>query len=267
MDSVFYWLSKLIWIVISPDSLLLLMIFGSLIMLWVGAIQLATRMLAFVAFSSLLIAIFPVGEWVLYPLESSYDSNPTLPADIEGVILLGGAGDQRKSLQWQQVEFNDAAERYVAFLDLARSFPNARLVFTGGAGAIRQQAFKEATLARRFFADQGLSPERIMFEDQSRNTYENAILSKGLVNPTDGDHWVLITSASHMPRSLGVFCKAGWPVIPYPVDHVSNPDYLLRADLAFAEHLENLKDGMKEWIGLIAYRVTGKTAQFWGQCI
>lgn len=262
MDSIFYWTAKLFWLVFSPDSLLVLLIVICWVMLWLGMHGLAKRLLGFVALLMTLIALFPVGEWSLYPLESRLAANPTSLQHVDGIIMLGGAGDQRRSVQWQQIELNQAAERYITFVSLAETHPQARLVFTGGAGAMQQQAFKEAALVKTFMQNQGIGADRIIFEDRSRNTYENVIFSQQLVNPLPGETWVLITTASHMPRSVGIFCQAGWPVVPYPVDHYSNPEYLFRIDPDFAQHLQNLKLGIKEWLGLIAYYVTGKTHAF-----
>lgn len=261
MDSIFYWTAKLFWLLASPDSLLVLLIVVCWLLLRLGVHGLAKRLLGLVALLMALIALFPVGEWMLYPLESRFAANPTLPR-VDGIIMLGGAGDQRRSLQWQQIELNQGAERYITFVSLAETHPQARLVFTGGAGAMQQQAFKEAALAKTFMENQGIGAERIVFEDESRNTYENVIFSQQLVNPLPGENWVLITTAWHMPRSVGIFCHAGWPVIPYPVDHYSLPESLFRIEPGFAEHLQNLKLGAKEWLGLIAYYVTGKTSAF-----
>jgi uncharacterized SAM-binding protein YcdF (DUF218 family) len=112
---------------------------------------------------------------------------------------------------------------------------------------------------KKLFKEMGLDTARITFERNSRNTFENAVLSKELVNPKSGDQWILITTAWHMPRSLGVFCKAGWPVIPYPVDHWTMPGNLLRVDLDLSGHLREFTFGMKEWLGLLVYYLSGKT--------
>ena len=119
IDSAFYYFSKFIWMLISPDSLLLLMIIASLILLFTGRLQLARLLLLVISVVGLTVAIFPVGEWVLYPLESRYEANPVLPEEIDGVIVLGGAGDQRMSSQWDQVEFGRAVERYLTLFSLA----------------------------------------------------------------------------------------------------------------------------------------------------
>ena len=118
---------------------------------------------------------------------------------------------------------------------------------------------KEATVAQKFYEQIGMEASRIIFERESRNTSENALFSKALIKPAPGETWVLVTSAFHMPRSVGIFCQAGWPVIPYPVDHMTVPGGLLRVDLDLAGHLGDLNVAIKEWIGLAAYFFTGRT--------
>jgi uncharacterized SAM-binding protein YcdF (DUF218 family) len=121
------------------------------------------------------------------------------------------------------------------------------------------QQNKSADSARKFFARHGLDTSRIIFERDSRNTWENAVFSKKLVNPNLNEEWVLITTAWHMPRSVGVFCKVGWDVIPYPVGFHSEPDNIIRLDWDFSGHLRRLVFAVKEWIGIIAYKVFGRS--------
>jgi len=80
-----------------------------------------------------------------------------------------------------------------------------------------------------------------------------------LVKPMANERWVLITTGWHMPRAVGVFCQVGWDVIPYPVDFATLPGYLGAVEWDFAKHLSSLKMAIKEWIGLSAYRFTGKS--------
>jgi len=121
------------------------------------------------------------------------------------------------------------------------------------------QEYKGADVAKMVLEQQGMNISHVIFETESRNTYENAVLSKVLAKPVSGENWILITSAFHMPRSIGIFCRAGWPMIPYPVDHYSWPGHLFRVDLGLAGHLGNLAMGIREWLGLVAYYATGKT--------
>ena len=116
----------------------------------------------------------------------------------------------------------------------------------------------EAEFVRQYFIDSGVSGARLIIEDKARNTAENIQYSKILVKPQPDESWLLITTAFHMPRSIGVFCHQKWPVIPYPVDHASNPETLFKINFNLADHAANLNGASHEWIGLLAYFLTGK---------
>jgi uncharacterized SAM-binding protein YcdF (DUF218 family) len=258
MDSLFFWSSKLVWPFISPDNLLLLWLMLAIVMLWMGRDILAKRLLLGLMAVALLIALFPVGEWLLYPLESRYPANPAL-SEVDGIIVLSGGGDPMRTQLWDQISAGAAVERDLVFVALARQYPDAKLIFTGGTGSLVHKQFNGADYARRFFSEQGMDLSRITFERESRNTWEHAVLTKKLVQPDDNETWVLITTGWHMPRAVGVFCKADWSVIPYPVDFQTNPGYLLRVDWSFAGHLRDFTIAVKEWIGIVAYKVMGKS--------
>jgi uncharacterized SAM-binding protein YcdF (DUF218 family) len=260
MDTLFFWVAKLVWSVIAPDRLLVLLVLLAWILLLRGATKWAKRTLGAAAIAILVAGALPVGEWVLFPLEERFAANPPLPQHIDGIIVLGGAESTTLSAAWGQVETNEAAERFLASLVLARRYPRAKLVFTSGSGNPANQESKGVDVAKMLYAEQGLDASRITFEDQSRNTAENVALSKALVRPVPGETWILVTSASHMPRAVGVFCKAGWPVLPYPVDHHTERGNQLRLDLGIGDTLEDLSIGIKEWVGLAAYYLTGRTA-------
>lgn len=259
MNSIFFWTSKLVWLLIAPDSLLLLLMLVAWVLLWRGACRPAKWLMSFLFVVLLAVALLPLGDWLLYPLEARFSANPELPEKVDGIIVLSGAQDALLSAVWNQAEMLDGAERDIAFLELARRYPGARLVFTGGTGSMVHQEYKEADVAKKLFEQQGLDLRRVVFERNSRNTFENAMFSMARVKPKAGERWVLITTAFHMPRSIGIFCKAGWRMIPYPVDHRTMPGNLLRVDFDLSGHLRDLKIGVREWVGLLAYYLTGKT--------
>ena len=260
METLFFWLSKLAWFVIAPESLLLLLIVAAWLLALRGAHKWSKRVLSVAVTAMLILAFLPVGEWVLYPLEARFQVNPPLPPKVHGIIVLGGPEDAFKSSVWDQVEVNDAAERFLASITLARRFPEAKLVFTSGSGSLTNQQLKGAQVAKRLYAEQGLDVSRILFESESRNTSENATLSKVLAKPAPGETWVLVTSAFHMPRSVGIFCKTGWVVHAFPIDHRTVKGHLLRIDTGLLGTLNNLSVGIREWVGLAAYFATGRTA-------
>ena len=145
-------------------------------------------------------------------------------------------------------------------LELLRRYPKARLVFSGGSASLRASTLTEAWAVRRFWRAVGLDQGDVLYEDRSRNTFENALFTRDLVKPKEGERWLLVTSAMHMPRAVGVFRKVGFPVIAYPVDFRTNGAFWragVPGDTGSAVSM--VENAMHEWLGLIAYRLTGKT--------
>ncbi len=259
MDTVFFWLSKSLWFLLSPLNFILL----CLTLVWLLWLLNIRKYLKSLATALLLVlyamAIFPLGSSMLHPLENRFQTNPPLPQEVEGIIVLSGSISADKSKLWNQTEVNAAVDRELAFIKLARRYPHAALVYSGGSSNLLAQENKAADVARRLFSELGFNPERITFERESRNTWENARLTFQNVQPELKRPWILITSAFHMPRSVGVFCKTGWPVIPYPVDHYSSPEPSFKPGFSLAGRSGILDMAVHEWLGLLAYRLTGKT--------
>jgi len=259
MESVIFFASKIVWALITPGSLLVILGMAAWLSLIAGWQKMSRFFLSLTALFLLLLGTLPLGEWLISTLENRFAANAALPMSPTGVIVLGGAVNPALSDTWGQTEIGDGAERLTAFMYLANLYPDAQLVFTGGSGSLTEQANKEADYTRFLFEQLDMGERAIIYESESRNTAENALHSKTLLNPQAGEEWILITSAFHMPRAVGVFCQAGWPVNPYPVDHYSYKDELLRLDYRFSNNLRTLETAIREWVGLLAYRVTGRT--------
>lgn len=262
MDNVFFIASKVIWALISPDSLIVILGLSAWLALAFGWLKLSRRLLSCCALLLLVLGFLPVGEWLIAPLENRFNANAALPARADGIIVLGGSISPVTSAAWDQVELGPGADRLTNFAYLANLYPSAQLVFTGGSGSLTTQEFKAADSAQILFEQLGISDRAVIYERESRNTYENAVNSKALVTPAAGENWVLITSAFHMPRSVGIFCQQDWSVTPYPVDHYSRKGNLLRVNFSFAGNLGLINTAIREWIGLIAYRFSGRTDRF-----
>ncbi len=223
---------------------------------------LGRRIVALTLTAALVPAVVPIDRWTAVALENRFPIPPSLPDHIDGIIVLGGAVDPVLSAARGQVQLNNAATRLTAMIPLARSHPEARLIFTGGSGAMLAQEFKEATYAKEFYKEIGFDPDRIVFEQNSRNTRENATFSRDLAIPRPGETWVLITSAFHMARAVGCFRAIGWPVIAYPVDfHTTGREAPGWSDLRFspATGLGGLAVTIHEGLGLLYYRLRGWT--------
>lgn len=260
MDTVFFIASKLIGALLRPDTWIVLALSVIVVSLATGRRRLALWTSGLTLAALLTLAILPLGDLLLQPIERTYPAQPPL-AQVSGIIVLGGGENARASAYWGQMQLNEGAERYTAALALARQFPGARVLFTGGSGALRDlagAATTEAGMADQFFRDQGIADARLLLEGQSRNTAENARLSLALASPAPGETWVLVTSAFHMPRALRSFEAAGWSgIVPWPVDHRT---------AAFADglgwnltrNLNVLNTAIREQIGQIAYRISGR---------
>ncbi len=262
MDTLFFVASKLIWALLSPDSLLVVLWGLGVGLVYWGRLPLGKALLGLSFGCTLVIALLPVGDWLALPLESRFEAAPSLPSEVDGIIVLGGFLDPRRSDVWQQVQTNEADERWQHFTALARRYPEAQLVFTGGSGRVLDQQRKEAAHIETLMAQAGLGERLITLETESRNTWENVVNSQALVTPAPGSHWLLITSAAHMPRAVGIFCARQWPVMPVPVDFRSDPAHMFRPEWEFAEHVNSLTVASREWVGLVAYFLSGRTSQF-----
>ncbi len=203
--------------------------------------------------------VLPVDAWMIRPLEDRFPAVATDPDRIDGVVLLGGGIDDLTSRDRNTPILTSAGNRVTTFVILAKRYPQARLVFTGGSGSIAQGVSNEAAYARILFEQLGLPPERVLFESRSRTTWENAVDTSALVRPKPGERWVLLTSASHMPRAVGVFRRAGWDVLPWPVGYQSR-DHLTAYPQSMGQKLAVLDWAAHEWIGLVAYFASGRSS-------
>ncbi len=258
---MFFIASKVIFFLIQPSSVaFLLLLLGGLFIR--KCPRWGRRLLAAGLTLVVLFGFLPGGNLLVLPLEERFAVRvPSVPHEkISGIILLGGFEDISITRSRGGLALNEAAERLTETLRLARALPDAKVVFTGGSGALFGN-HGVADAVRQFFIDAGISPERIVIENDSRNTYENATFTKAILKPTPEDRWVLVTSAYHMPRSVGVFRKVGYDVVPYPVDFRTRDEGdVYRPFDSLAAGLQRTDLATKEWIGLVAYWLTGRSS-------
>jgi uncharacterized SAM-binding protein YcdF (DUF218 family) len=249
--------SKLFWIVFEPANLLLLILmFGLWRMMRTRRCR-GMALVGFAAWSFLAIAVLPIGQWMILPLEDRFPSIPP-PEKVDGIIELGGSLDPDITLARGQPALDETAERVTATLTLARRYPQARVVLSGGSADILLGAPGEAAATRDLLTAMGLPENRILVENRSRTTYENALYSKELARPKPGEVWLLVTSAAHMPRAVGCFRRLVWEVTPFPVDYQAQPG-LHFVPILLDKNLVLLNKAMHEWTGLVVYRLLGRT--------
>ncbi|MEX2453120.1 MAG: YdcF family protein [Rhodospirillaceae bacterium] len=254
-------LSKVFWFLVNPANIIVVaLVAGTALVYFPGSRRTGRRILAVTVLVLLAISVFPLGPRMIETLENRFPGNPVLPEQVAGIIVLGGSVNQHLTVARQQPALTEGAERLTEFIRLGYIFPQAKLVFSGGSGSIFDQSLKETAVARLFFEQMHFDADRVLYESESRNTHENATLSRDLVAPTPGETWVLVTSALHMPRAVGCFRQAGWNVIPYPVDYLTDGMGSFEAGFDPVSGLATLNRALHEWIGLAAYRLLGRTS-------
>jgi uncharacterized SAM-binding protein YcdF (DUF218 family) len=257
---MFFYLSKILWTLVAPANFLLLILLAGAALLFTRFVRAGRRLVLAASIGFLVIGVLPVGALMLRFLEDRFPRPPQdLPAPA-GIIVLGGGVNELVTRFRGVVELSSSGDRMTEGAMLARRFPDARLVFTGGSAALLGSPDREAHVARQLFLGLGLPPSQLVFEQESRNTHENAVFTRDLVKPQPGETWLLVTSAFHMPRSVGIFRKAGFAVTPYPVDYrtLGAPrDFTPSRNVL--DGLERTDLALREYIGLAAYWLTGKT--------
>lgn len=255
----FFSFSKWLWFLVRPDHVLVWWLSAGVIALYLHRRRLALWLLSVEAVALLLLALFPLGNYLMYPLESRFPE-PDLSKPVAGVLILGGGEQGGLSAVWQTPLFNEAAERFMVVPMLARRFPDAQIVFSGGSGAYLNQRAKGADVAKAWFDEIGLG-ERVHYEGDSRNTDENFRNTLLLLGGVPKGRWLLVTSGFHMPRSVGIARQQGWDITPYPVDFYSSGLSGWNYDPMLWNHLRELTIATHEWIGLVSYYVSGKSAE------
>jgi uncharacterized SAM-binding protein YcdF (DUF218 family) len=262
MEQVFFVISKLAWAVLSPFMMLnLLLVFGTLFLLF-GYRTIALRFLLPALVFSVSLMIFPIGDWLIHPLEARISKPQQLPENIDGIIVLGGGEDIKTTISWQQPQVGQASDRYFGAALLAKQYPDSPIIFTGGSNLLRFDAgATPAELSHQLLTMVGIDEKRLIIESQSRNTYENFQRLKTVIPKRNGQY-LLVTSAYHMPRSVGIAERQGINVVPYPVDYRSQTGESRQLDFAVFEQLEKLEPAWREWVGLTVYFITRKTSQW-----
>lgn len=255
---MFFVLSKLVWFVFSPVNFVILLAGVSALLAFTRFARPA-RWLGLLSVVALgLMAFSPLSRSIVRPLEDRFPQQQAAKGPVTGIVVLGGAVGVARG----DAVLNSAGARMTKAVELARLHPEAKVVFTGGSANLLSEATTtEADGAKLLFEGLGLDPKRLILEDKSRNTRENASFTRRLVDPKPGERWLLVTSAWHMPRAMGVVRSANFPVEAFPVDYWTKgePDDFIRPYSRAHRALEISDNGFKEWVGLVAYRLAGYT--------
>ena len=256
---MFFILSKTLGAMLLPTNLLIgVGVVGAMLLLTRFA-SLGRKLMISAVLLLVVCGLSPLGALLLYPLEQRFPPWDTARGAPDGIIVLGGSIEAELSAAHDIGVVRSSPDRIITAAALALRYPNARVVFSGGSANVISNDAREADFAGAVFESLGVAKSRLIMERRSRNTVENAQFSKALIAPKDGERWLLVTSAFHMPRSVGLFRKAGFAVEPYPVDwRVGGRDDLLSFTNIATDGLGRTDLGVREWVGLIVYWATGR---------
>jgi len=254
-------LSKIIWLALSPLNLILFsFLFGFLFKL-VG-IKFLTRL--FYSFSILILTVstlMPTGSYLNYLLEKNYHFTNYYPDKVDGILILGGATNPFLTKEYDMVNLNGSAERLYESINLIKKFPDSKVVFSGGSGSLKFPKLNHSDDVKILFKNMGIDINKIYFEKKSRNTYENILFAKKLINPKAGEKWVIVTSASHLNRSIYIGEKLEWPLIPYAVDFNNSKKFTWSLHFNFVKNLVEFNSATHEWLGLVSYYLMGRSSR------
>lgn len=244
---MFFVLSKIFWLLAAPSHILLWLMLAGAMASWGGRTRLAGSLVSLAAALFILIGVVPSCRVLLRLSESQYARPDPMPAHVDGILTLGGPNN---------------GLRLVGAYELARKYPQARVVFSGGSGElIDNRPNQDARQAQRFLVALGLDKRRLTLEGRSRNTWENFLFSQRLVKPRPGDVWLLATSALQMPRAMEIAHRLNWPMVAWPTDWQTGA----QGDIGYfyiGANLAAFDEAVRELIGRAVYRWSGKARPF-----
>ena len=262
---MFYYLSKTLWLLIQPVGLICLIFAGILLFLLLKRIRVAVWLAVLGLCFGLVATQSNAGRLLLQPLENRFSrpESPPAPDKVAGIVVLGGAFDGYVTRVRGGFELGASGDRMVEALRLARLYPDKPVIVSGGEASLIGLTEGDAPIASRFFTTFGIAADRIVLEDKSLNTHENAVLSKAVMERYGEGDWLLVTSAFHMPRSVGAFRMQGIEPVPWPVDYktAGTESFSVGRDDP-TEALVETNLAMREWIGLAVYAATGRISEF-----
>jgi uncharacterized SAM-binding protein YcdF (DUF218 family) len=257
---MFFVLSKTVSLLLVPSNLLLLLGLAGLALLATRWRRFGRRLSLASLAIFLALGILPAGDALSYVLENRFPVWNDARGAPDGIVVLGGGLDPVVSRARGQVTLGDGAERITVIAKLARDYPSARIIYSGGDASLLANRPKEADYLYPLLDTFGVPRERVALERDSRNTAENAAFSKALAAPKPGERWLLVTSAQHMPRAIGCFRRVGFAVEAYPVDWHTTPRWRWRLSLNVLDGMGRFDSAVHEWEGLFAYWLTGRTS-------
>ncbi len=248
---MFFVLSKCLGFFLVPSNIMVSLGLAGVVLLAIGYPRVGRCLLVISIVLIAAVGILPIGTGLALPLEERFPRWNAASGPPTGIVVLGGGVVKSEiAADRGDIAVGDTFQRIFAAAELSRLYPTARIVFTGRS---------EGDFVVSLFEKLGVPRDRVAVEGKSRNTVENVAFTKKLVRPKAGERWLLVTSAMHMPRAVGVFQKGGFAVEAYPVDYrTTGTKDLWTLPSALMGGIGQTDRAAHEWIGLLVYWITGR---------
>tara|TARA_B100000945_G_scaffold311349_1_gene304456 strand:- start:1379 stop:2167 length:789 start_codon:yes stop_codon:yes gene_type:complete len=258
----FFYFSKKLWFYFNPVNIFLFLLFVGIIFNFTKKrLHKFVNLIIFILF--IIIVILPTGKYFLWKLEGSYSIPRTFNKEVDGILILGGGMNEFLTYQYDQMNLNDNVDRLTESIYLMRKFPNAKVIFSGGVATLSKPKLTGADVAKIFYKRMGVNIENIIFENKSRNTYENFLFSKKFIDINKNKNWLLVTSASHMKRAMNVAEKLDLNFEAYPVDFNLEKEFETNEwySASYPSNIKYFHLAAHELAGSIIYYLTGKSSK------
>ena len=252
--------SKVLGFFALPSNDMLVIGLIGLVLMRTKSARAGRRLVAAAIVLLLAFGLLPLGKLLMAPLEERFPPWDAARGAPDGIVVLGGAVEPEVADR-PYSGLNEAAERITAIAEIAREYPAAKILYSGGNSRLAFRGGTEAQVARSLFKSFGIPESRLILEDRSRTTAENAAFSRRVAVPKPGERWLLVTSAYHMPRAVGAFRRAGFPVEACPVDYrTPGPGELWFPFASVTAGLRRTDIATREWFGLVTYWLTDRSS-------
>ena len=260
----FYSLSSMLWSTFQPVQALVYLLLLVLILSFFNKNKFSRIINSITIILFILVILLPNGTYLLWKLENAYTIPKSFPNKIDGILILGGGINPILTYEHSQTILNEKIERIIESVKLIKQFPDAKVIYSEGAPITAKINITNIDAVKFFYKQMGVNNKKIIFENKSRNTYENIIFSKKFINENDSNKWILLTSAYHMKRAMSVAAKLELNFIPYPVDYRLQTAYnwklvYIVKGRTFLTNLNHFQLAIHEYIGLIVYYLTKKS--------
>ena len=246
-------LLKILWQIFNPLNLFFYGIVIALLLSYFKFIKFSRNIFIYLFIYFLIFAIFPTGRYLTYLLESEFYNSGDIPDSIDGVLILAGVTNVKLTKEFGQVNFGDGAERLTESILIIKRFPNAKIIFSGGAED-GYNNYLYSDVAKMFYLNMGLDIKKIIFESKSINTYQNINFSKQIAKPKKNEDWLVISSAFHLKRVLNIASNLNWKLIPYATDYKHSKNFKFSISFDFLSNINQFQMASYEWFKLIYYK-------------